>query len=428
MTKGNNKTTEFSAFFTGQRVVYGGVTWAVGALLFFLIFGIGEERPLWYLIGTYIFEQGAFFAAALLCIKNWSSPQIASGKNVWLGIGLGNFFYGFGSFLFGFWELYWGLNPAVSPGDLFYILFYLLVSWGMILAVIPRKISLAQWQWLTILVIGTLGIAIAVLITITTPAEATTMPIVAQAAPATAPPTSPRTGSPSPIAPTATATPSANPTPATPKPLSPTPAATAQGTPTPKATGTSTPNAAPSAATSTITPSTSPTSPKTTPTTTPTTAPTPKATITPSPTGTSPKYKPKATDEKSDEKTEAKSGYGGEPPQFILDMEKQLEPLSQIVGLVYVVGDVFLLIVATTLLLTFWGGRFAQSWRMVAAASFCMYIADMWFKYADKHIPNYQSGSVLEVFWVFSGVLFGIGAALEYDNSIRTRRGGRKRA
>ena len=52
----------------------------------------------------------------------------------------------------------------------------------------------------------------------------------------------------------------------------------------------------------------------------------------------------------------------------------------------------------------------------------------MWFKYAQG--PNYQSGEVLEVFWVFSGVLFGMGAVLEYDASLRrTRRtSGRKRA
>jgi hypothetical protein len=86
------------------------------------------------------------------------------------------------------------------------------------------------------------------------------------------------------------------------------------------------------------------------------------------------------------------------------------------------------LIIPALLLLAFWGGRFAQSWRMIAAAAFSFYIADMWFTYATDHITDYQSGFLLEVFWVFSGVLFAIGAALEYDNSIRYRRAGRKRA
>ncbi len=40
----------------------------------------------------------------------------------------------------------------------------------------------------------------------------------------------------------------------------------------------------------------------------------------------------------------------------------------------------------------------------------------MWFKFAQR--PNYQSGDILEVFWVFSGVLFGLGAVLEYDASL----------
>lgn len=374
MSKSNKKETPTSTFFTGQRVVYGGVVWAVSALLFFLLFGIGEERPLWYTIGTYIFEQGAFFAASLLCLKNWSSPQIASGRNVWLGIGLGTFCFGFGGFLFGFWELFWGLDPAVSPGDFFYLLFYLLVGWGMALAVFSRKINLARWQWLTIVGIATVGIAIGVFLTLTTPVGATTPPqMLAQAAPAAPPVPATPTTPPRPATPIASPSPTASPTAKT----SPASATTPQGTPK-----------------------------------SPAAAPKPLKSA-PSPASKTP---------------ETKQGYGGEPPEFIITLEKILEPYAQIVALIYVVGDVFLLIMATTLLLTFWGGRFAQSWRMVAAASFCMYIADMWFKYASERIPNYESGFVLEVFWVFSGVLFGIGAALEYDNSIRTRRGGRKRA
>jgi hypothetical protein len=98
--------------------------------------------------------------------------------------------------------------------------------------------------------------------------------------------------------------------------------------------------------------------------------------------------------------------------------------------LFYTIADVLLLIIATMVLLTFWGGRFAQSWRIIAAAVFSLYIADVWLSYAQNHIENYQSGALLEVFWVFSGVLFTIGAAVEYEVSIRSRREkrGRKRA
>lgn len=102
--------------------------------------------------------------------------------------------------------------------------------------------------------------------------------------------------------------------------------------------------------------------------------------------------------------------------------------LQESVRLFHIVGDILLLIMATMLLLAFWGGRFAQSWRMIAAAVFSLYIADMWLKYAENHIEKYQSGALLEVFGVFSGVLFAIAAAVEYDISSRSRRlGGRRR-
>jgi hypothetical protein len=101
--------------------------------------------------------------------------------------------------------------------------------------------------------------------------------------------------------------------------------------------------------------------------------------------------------------------------------------LEESVKLFYIVGDILLLIIATMLLLAYWSGRFAQSWRMIAPAVFSLYIADMWLKYAENHINNYQSGALVEVFWVFSGVLFAVGAAVEYDISSRSRRVVRRR-
>ena len=103
------------------------------------------------------------------------------------------------------------------------------------------------------------------------------------------------------------------------------------------------------------------------------------------------------------------------------------EQLAFFINLFYIVSDVALLIIATTMLLAFWGGKVSLSWRMIAAAAFSLYIADMWFKFAQG--PDYQSGDILEVFWVFSGVLFGLGAVLEYDASLSLKRRdrGRKR-
>lgn len=65
---------------------------------------------------------------------------------------------------------------------------------------------------------------------------------------------------------------------------------------------------------------------------------------------------------------------------------------------------------------------------MIAAAVFSLYIAHMWLRYAENTKENYQVGALLEVFSVFNGVLFAIGAALEYNISSRSRpAGGRRR-
>jgi hypothetical protein len=115
-------------------------------------------------------------------------------------------------------------------------------------------------------------------------------------------------------------------------------------------------------------------------------------------------------------------------PSWVTAIEAGLLPLKPILSLFYVAMDLILLVGSTILLLAFWGGKFAQSWRMIAAATFCLYIADVWFKYATDHIKDYQSGSFLEVGWVLCGVLFGVGALLEYSVSQARRSTSRRRA
>ncbi|OUL29049.1 hypothetical protein [Nostoc sp. 106C] len=273
------------SLFTTGNIVLLGIGWAVLALLYYLLFsakvpgpdGI-ESRAEWYVIGTNIFEALAYLGASILCLRNWRSPQIVSGRNVWLAIGIGMLSYFLGGIFFGYTEIILKEEPDVSIGDVFFVVTYLFVGAGMILAAAHRRINLEKWQWLIVLAIGIFGSLLAWWIS--------------------------------------------------------------------------------------------------------------------------------------------------------LQQTKPLELLGTILNWFYVVSDVAILIIATTLLLAFWGGRVAQSWRMIAAAAFSLYIADMWFKYATNSIPNYQSGEILEVFWVFSGVLFGMGAVLEYDASLsRSRRErGRKRA
>lgn len=323
------KTPGSKSLLSVQTIVLALVGWAVLALLFFALFGItarGEARPFWYSLGTSIFEATAFLAAALLCFRNWGSSQIVSGRSVWLNIGLGMLFYFLGNLLFSYWELALGLEPAVSPGDFFFILTYIFLLVGMVQAVFSRRLNLELWQKGVVAVIAIVGIAIAVGLARPTEAATARMLLEAPAYAQTQP------SSPAPVA-----------------PASPSPAAPAA----------------------------------------PDTAP--------------------AADQKP------------LPPEWATNLEQQLQPLAGPITLFYLVCDTLLLVLATTLLLAFWGGRFSQSWRMIAIAAFFLYVADVWFKYATRD-PNYQSGSLPEVAWVFSGVFFGIGAALEYDLSVRSRR------
>ncbi|MDF2387015.1 hypothetical protein JMG10_36470 [Nostoc ellipsosporum NOK] len=283
MSSSYNNSYRSKSLFTNQNIVLLSIGWAVLALLYYLLFGAKvpgadgvESRAEWYVIGTNIFEALAYLGAGILCLRNWRSPQIVSSRNIWLAIAVGMLSYFLGGIFFGYTEIILKQEPDVSIGDVFFVLSYLSIGAGMILAVTSRRINLEKWQWLIVLAIGLFGSLLAWWISV--------------------------------------------------------------------------------------------------------------------------------------------------------QQESPSEILVVIVNWFYVISDVVLLILATTMLLAFWGGRVGQSWRMIAAAAFSLYIADMWFKYAQG--PNYQSGDILEVFWVFSGVLFGIGAVLEHDASLsRTRRErGRKRA
>jgi hypothetical protein len=250
-------------------------------------------------------------------------------------------FYFIGGLIFFVWELLWGLNAEASPADLLYLICYGFIGWGMVLAVLPRRLNLEPWQWGTVAGIALAGIACAVLLSLATIN-------VADKAEAAA-----------------------------------------------KATATQ-PQAVDAAS---FPESTSATTPK----------------LKAGKTGTA----ALSVTEENDNKN---------APDWASSLAKTVQPLAKGINLTYITFDVLLLIIASTLLLAFWGGRFAQSWRMIAAATFCFYIADMSAKYAFATELEYLSGGLLEVFYVFSGVLFAIGAALEYEISSRSRRSPRKRA
>ena len=239
------------------------------------------------MIGTNILEALAYLGAGILCLRNWRSRQIVSGRNVWLLFGIGMLSYFLGGIFFGYTEIILGEEPFPSVGDIFFVVTYLLVGIGMVLAVASRRINLEVWQWIIVLAIAAFGSALAWLIS----QPANTSITAVEAVPALK------------------------------------------------------------------------------------------------------------------------------------------DQVGTILNWFYVVSDVLLLIIATSLLLAFWGGRASLPWQMIAVATFSLYIADIWFKWANRSPSNYQSGDVLEVCWVLSGVLFGMGAALEYEaSSKRSRRErGRKR-
>lgn len=294
-----------SSILSVQNVVIAAISWAVLALLFFLTFSVsgpGAERPEWYQKITYILENMAFLAAGFLCFRNWRSSQIVSGGTVWLALGLGMFSYFVGNLFLAYWELNLHQEPDVSPGDLFFILTYIFLGWGMLRVVISRELNLTPLQWLLLAVIAISGIAIAVFSGLAPPDTASDAAAIVE-----------------PVEPVATVA----------------------------------------------------------------------------------------------------------VPAWATALEEQLAPFAAPVKWLYIVGDVILVVMASMLLLAFWGGKFSLSWRFIAFAAFSFYISDIWFNYATNYIENYQTGALPEVFWIFSGCLFAIGAVLEYDLS--TRRQSRRR-
>ncbi|MEB3292401.1 MAG: hypothetical protein VKJ24_04510 [Synechococcales bacterium] len=382
-----------------QTIVGFEVLWAFLALMFFLLFGASgveagrETGMFWfYNLGTSTFEVGGFLIAGLLCLRNAFSPSIASGRKVWLGIGLGMLSYGIGSILFTYWETFLDRNVAISAGDIFYFLTYLFLGYGMLQAAIDRRLNLEFWQWLIVIAVGAIGVVLGVWIYLISDSKAAdqksfqwleTPPAIAVPAPP------PESAAPLPgQAPwqLAQAAPAVKPSPgATAKPATPTKAAPAKAP------------AKPSPAPASTTPAASPT-----------------------PAGTEIEKAKPATPEKAAEKAAVPA------PAWVEAIDKFLEPFERPVQLFYIIADVFLLLIATILLMAFWGGRYANSWRMLAFATFWLYLADMLFKYVSNQ-ADYRSGSWWEVFWIFSAVFFGIGAALEYDLS-KSRKSGRRRA
>ncbi|WP_225907521.1 hypothetical protein [Leptolyngbya sp. BL0902] len=114
-------------------------------------------------------------------------------------------------------------------------------------------------------------------------------------------------------------------------------------------------------------------------------------------------------------------------PSWAVAIDNLLEPFEGIVKLLYLLGDIVLLIIAGTLLVAFWGGRFSQSWKLIAVASFFLYVADMFFLYAGSTDTYLEGSAVWEVFWTLAAVFFWLGAVVEHAVSVNSRRSSRRR-
>ncbi|MEO0532843.1 MAG: hypothetical protein AAF215_03130 [Cyanobacteria bacterium P01_A01_bin.123] len=317
------------------------IAWAVFSLVFFLLFSVpspGQSLPDWYFLGITFLETGAFAIACALCLRNWKSAQIVSGRGVWLAIGLGLLSYTLGNVLFFFWGNVWGLDPAVSLGDFFYIISYLFLAWGMLQAVLPRRLNLEISQWFIIAGVGLGGVALAVFLTYFASVETAMIPGINQ------------------------------------------PAYAQESVPV---------DSVP--------------------------LETEEVPISP------PEVVPGIADEEIVDEEDASNA-----PGVIVFLDQVLSPLEDVAGILYLIGDCVLVIIATTLLVAFWGGRFSQSWKLIAIAAFCLYIADMFFAY-NVGLDTYEEGRLWEVFWTFSAIFFALGAAVEYEISTKSRRTSRRR-
>lgn len=101
--------------------------------------------------------------------------------------------------------------------------------------------------------------------------------------------------------------------------------------------------------------------------------------------------------------------------------ENLIRPIASYVNLYLVIADVTILVLTSTLLITFWGGRFSQTWLAIAFGGLWLYIADTLYAYSIAKTGFFATG-IIDSFWTFSAIFFCLGATWEYETSIYSRR------
>ena len=105
-------------------------------------------------------------------------------------------------------------------------------------------------------------------------------------------------------------------------------------------------------------------------------------------------------------------------PPIIELINQRLNQVSSGIGLLYVVGDCVLVVMAVALLVAFWGGAYSEAWKLIALAGLCLYVADMFAIYQVGK-GSYIQGSPWEIFWILSALFFGLAAGVEHGISTR---------
>jgi hypothetical protein len=149
---------------------------AIVATITYAVFGglsTNTEHPIWYRILTScILLNLALLVSASLCLRNGLSRRMPNGRNVWLLLGCALLSFFCGSIFFSAWELAWGLNPAGSLGDPFFLMFYIFLPIAMLVAIVRKGVSLKTYQWFFLGATAAFSSLLVVTITILTPGSA----------------------------------------------------------------------------------------------------------------------------------------------------------------------------------------------------------------------------------------------------------------
>jgi hypothetical protein len=123
MTKSAPDKSGIQTWLSAEYIIYWGLIWSAISLVLYLNFSVVDPsiaRPGWFILTTTGLEEIGLLISGCLCLRNWKSVDISSGRAVWLLFAIAIFAFFIGNLWFCLWELLWGLDPAASAGNLFF--------------------------------------------------------------------------------------------------------------------------------------------------------------------------------------------------------------------------------------------------------------------------------------------------------------------